>query len=52
MCAYVKKETFSFSPHEFFKGSVFGQRKIYREEDSLIPNIFDSRLGRKNLSLL
>jgi len=50
--SHVKKENFSFSPHEFFKGSVFGQRKFYREEDSLIPNIFDSRLGRKNLSLL
>jgi hypothetical protein len=49
---YVKQQRFTFPPHEFFKGAVFGQRKFYREEDSLIPNIFDSRLGRKNLSLL
>jgi len=41
-----------FPHHEFFKGVVFGQRKFYREEESLLLNIFDSKLPREGVQLL
>ncbi len=50
--SYVQNQNFSFPAHEFFKGAVFGQRKFYREEDSLVLNVFDSKLSRKELCLL
>lgn len=43
---------FDFPSHEIFKGCILGQRKFYREEDSLLPNIFDSKLGSPGKQLL
>lgn len=39
-------------PHEFFKGAVFGQRKFYREEDSLLLNLFDAKIGGRAFQML
>lgn len=49
---YLSGEDYSFPPHEVFKGTVLGQRKFYREEESLLPNLFDSKLKQRTLGLL
>lgn len=41
-----------FPSHEFFKGAVYGQRAHYREEESLLLNIFDSKIGSREVQLL
>jgi hypothetical protein len=43
---------FRFPRHEVFKGAVLGNRKFYREEESLLPNLFCSKLGVASLQLL
>ncbi len=43
---------FAFPRHEIFKACVLGQRRFYREEDSLLPDIFDSKLGGPGKQLL
>jgi hypothetical protein len=51
--SYITKEQErTFPTHEVFRGAILGQRKYYREEESLILNVFDSRLGSANLQLL
>lgn len=42
----------AFPRHEIFRGCVLGQRKFYREEDSLLPDVFDSKLGSPGKQLL
>lgn len=49
---YLSQGDYHFPTHEVFKGMIFGQKKFYREDESIIRNIFDSKLGRKNLQLL
>ncbi len=41
----TKGEYRKFPSHEVFKGIILGQKKYYREEESLLLNIFDSKLG-------
>lgn len=43
---------YRFKAHEFFKGAVFGQRQYYREEESVLANVFDSHAGAKATQLL
>jgi hypothetical protein len=43
---------FAFPRHEIFKACVLGQRRFYREEDSLLLDIFDSKLGTPGKQLL
>lgn len=43
---------FDFPAHEVFKGCVLGPRKFYREEESLLLNVFDSKVGSGALQLL
>lgn len=50
--SYATQGSYRFRAHEFFKGAVFGQRQYYREEESLIPNIFDSHTGTRATQLL
>lgn len=50
--AYLTDKRFRFSYHEVFKGAVLGDRKFYRDEESLIPNLYCSKLGKRNLQLL
>jgi len=49
---FARTGSFKFAPHEFYKGAIFAQRKYWREEESTIPNIFDSHYGRVPTQLL
>ena len=49
---YLTNQAWRFPLHEVFKGAVLGGRKIYREEDSLLPNMFSAKLGLPALQLL
>lgn len=49
---YLTDKAWRFPIHEIFKGAVLGGRKFYREEDSLLPNMFCSKLGVPTLQLL
>lgn len=50
--SYLTDGEFQFAQHEVFRGAVLGQRKYYREEESLLPNIFDAKLDSAGLQLL
>lgn len=41
---FLSDGEFKFPKHEVFKGAILGQRKFYREEESLLPNILDAKL--------
>lgn len=49
---YLTNRDWRFPIHEVFKGAVLGGRKFYREEDSLLPNMFCAKLGFPTLQLL
>ncbi len=49
---FITNGVFKFPKHEIFKGALLGQRKHYREEESLLLNIYDSKLMNKSLQLL
>lgn len=50
---YLKEDDeYTFPAHEVFKGAILGQRANYREEDSLLLNLFDAKLGVQTLQLL
>jgi hypothetical protein len=49
---YVSDKSYRFAVHEIFKGATLGPRKFFREEESLIPNLFSSKLGSGSLQLL
>ena len=49
---YLTDRAWRFPIHEVFKGAVLGGRKFYREEDSLLPNMFCAKLGLPTLQLL
>ncbi len=52
LSVFLTKGKFYFGAHEFFKGAIFAQRQYYREEESLLANIFDSKLGHRSTQLL
>jgi GTPase SAR1 family protein len=52
LASYITDGQYQFPKHEVFRGAILGQRKYYREEESLIPNIFDSKLDVAHLQLL
>jgi hypothetical protein len=43
---------YTFPFHEIFKGTMLSQWKHFKEDRSVCINLFDSRLGAKNLKLL
>ncbi len=49
---YMSDRSYRFPLHEIFKGATLGSRKFYREEESLLPNIFSAKLGTASLQLL
>ncbi|MDP2363056.1 MAG: hypothetical protein Q8M94_04720, partial [Ignavibacteria bacterium] len=49
---YGQQNTYRFPQHEFFKGAILGQRKYYREEESKVLNLYDSKLSSSFLRLL
>jgi hypothetical protein len=52
LSAYIHEDGYKFPPHEIFKGAVLGKRSVYREEESLLPNLYDSKIGIESLQLL
>ena len=52
IAASVAGEDYRFPLHEVFRGVVLGNRRYYDDTTSLVPNIFDAKLGRKGLQLL
>lgn len=50
--AFIDEGRYHFPAHEIFKGAVLGKRKVYREEESLLPNLYCSKLGSEGLQLL
>jgi hypothetical protein len=50
--SYIDEGRYNFPAHEVFKGALLGKRKVYREEESLIPNLYDAKLGSDSLQLL
>ncbi|MFC1694233.1 hypothetical protein ACFL1R_12085 [Candidatus Latescibacterota bacterium] len=52
LSTYLTKGIYKFPIHEIFKGAIFGQKKYYREEGSLLLNIFDSKLDAPFTQLL
>lgn len=50
--AYIDDGRYHFPAHEIFKGAVLGKRKFYREEESLLPNLYCSKLGVEGVLLL
>ncbi len=52
LSAYARDGKYKFPPHEIFKGAVLGKRTVYREEESSLPNLYDSKLGSESLQLL
>lgn len=50
--AYLTDRGFRFGYHDVFKGAILGNRKFFREEESMIPNLYCSKLGKRNLQLL
>ena len=49
---YLTDQAWRFPSHEVFKGCILGGRKFYREEDSLLPNMYCAKLGVPALQLL
>jgi hypothetical protein len=52
LTTYLSDGEYKFPTHEVFRGAVLGQRKYYREEESLVPNVFDAKLDSADLQLL
>jgi hypothetical protein len=52
LSAYIREGKYKFPPHEIFKGAVLGKRTVYREEESSLLNLYDSKLGSESLQLL
>lgn len=52
LSTYMTGAESRFFPHEVLKGILFGQRQYYSETDSLILNLFDSKLGIPDAQLL
>ncbi|MEA4889906.1 MAG: hypothetical protein VB070_10630 [Clostridiaceae bacterium] len=51
--SYLSGEyNYSFPFHEVFKGSILGQWKLFKEDRAECINIFESKLGYKNIRLL
>jgi hypothetical protein len=50
--AYLTDGQYRFPRHEVFKGCVLGAYKYYGDATSLVPNLFDAKLGAIGLQLL
>jgi hypothetical protein len=52
IAAYLNDGDYKFPRHEVFKGAVLGSSKYFNDALSLIPNIYDSKLGGYSFQLL
>lgn len=51
LAAYLRDGEYHFPIHEVFKGAVLGHLRYFDDSISLLPNIFDSKLGSDSLQL-
>jgi len=49
---FLKDGNYQFPVHEIFKGAILGNRLHYDDRVSLVPNIYDAKLGMKGIQLL
>lgn len=49
---FLKDDNYQFPVHEIFKGAILGNRLHYDDRVSLVPNIYDAKLGMKGIQLL
>jgi len=49
---FLKDGNYQFPVHEIFKGAILGNRLHYDDRASLVPNIYDAKLGMKGIQLL
>ncbi len=49
---YMASGAYQFPTHEVFRAVVLGARRYFREEESVLLNIFDSKLGTSSLQLI
>jgi len=52
LAVYLQDGRFHFPVHEVFKAIVLGKRKFYRDEESMLPNIFDFKDAAPGAQLL
>lgn len=52
MAAFLKQGDYYFPRHEVLRGAVLGQMKYFSDKTSLVPNIYDAKLGSRRLQLL
>ena len=52
LAAYLKKSEYRFPRHEVLKGAVLGPMRYYDDTVSLVPNLFDAKLGSAGSQLL
>ena len=52
IAAYLADGRYRFPRHEVFRGCVLGSSKYFNDSTSLVPNLFDSKLGTSGLQLL
>ena len=52
IAAYLTDGRYRFPPHEVLRGCVLGPFKYFNDANSLLPNLFDAKLGRSGLQLL
>jgi hypothetical protein len=52
IATYLTDGTYKFPKHEFFRGAVLGSFRYFNDTVSLLPNLFDSKLGSPALQLL
>lgn len=50
--AYLTDGRYRFPRHEVFRGCILGSFKYFDDSVSLVPNLFDSKLGAPGLQLL
>jgi hypothetical protein len=52
IAAYIVDGNYRFPRHEVFRGAILGPFKYYNDATSLLPNLFDAKLGAVGLQLL
>ncbi|MFV3408785.1 hypothetical protein ACNH6C_09275 [Bdellovibrio bacteriovorus] len=52
IASYLIDGDYEFPKHEVFKSAVLGNKKFYDDSTSLLPNIYDSKLGSRDLQQL
>lgn len=52
IASYLADGDYHFPKHEIFKASVLGNKKFYDDSTSLLPNIYDAKLGSRDLQQL